>query len=177
MCLPSSYLYQGEVMSTHYQEHGLNYVRSEKGWLTKAYSGMKQRSTRRGHELPQFSKEALQEWCKNQTNYVTLFHSWAESGYLTKLKPSIDRKKNSEGYSFSNMRLTTFGENQKKDAANNAGERPVYQYEGTKLIGCFKSVREASRQTGITRDGINRCCNGKRLLSGGYAWKYNRMSL
>lgn len=47
-----------------------------------------------------------------------------------------------------------------------------YTLEGG-LLNTYKSVCEASRQTGIDQSSISSCCLGKRYKSaGGYIWKY-----
>lgn len=40
------------------------------------------------------------------------------------------------------------------------------------IVHEFKGVREASRDTGINRSDIGRCCNGYRKTVGGYLWKF-----
>ena len=36
----------------------------------------------------------------------------------------------------------------------------------------FANATQAERQTGIARQSIGACCNGKRKTAGGYQWKY-----
>lgn len=36
----------------------------------------------------------------------------------------------------------------------------------------YKSIKDASRQTGISNSNIGMVCNGKRKIAGGYHWKY-----
>lgn len=36
----------------------------------------------------------------------------------------------------------------------------------------YESACEASRQMGINRSSINKCCGGKQKTAGGYSWKY-----
>lgn len=36
----------------------------------------------------------------------------------------------------------------------------------------YKSIGEASRETGIDRYGISKCCCGKRVTAGGYHWRF-----
>lgn len=53
--------------------------------------------------------------------------------------------------------------------------KPVLQYSlDGNFIQEFKSVSEASRQTGISHGNITSCCNGKvyHHTAGGYIWKY-----
>ena len=46
-----------------------------------------------------------------------------------------------------------------------------YSYDGTELINEYESISEASRQTGVARPHISRCCNGGRRSAGGYIWR------
>lgn len=46
-----------------------------------------------------------------------------------------------------------------------------YSIDG-KLICKYKSVREASRVTGLQSGVIGRCCNGKLKTVGGYVWRH-----
>lgn len=39
-------------------------------------------------------------------------------------------------------------------------------------IHVYKSIGEASRETGVERSSISRCCSGERNKAGGYVWKY-----
>lgn len=39
-------------------------------------------------------------------------------------------------------------------------------------ISTYKSIGEASRETGAERSSISRCCSGERKTAGGYGWKY-----
>ncbi len=47
-----------------------------------------------------------------------------------------------------------------------------YDLEGN-LIAIFESVAEASRQSGISKTCIARCCRGERKQSKGFIWQYN----
>ncbi|MDC1276938.1 NUMOD1 domain-containing DNA-binding protein [Algibacter sp.] len=38
----------------------------------------------------------------------------------------------------------------------------------------YKSVAEASRQTGVSKTCISRCCRGEREKSGGFKWNYTK---
>ena len=48
----------------------------------------------------------------------------------------------------------------------------VQQIKDNKVIAEFYGVREASRITGIHRNSIYQCCQGKYKTAGGYVWKY-----
>lgn len=51
--------------------------------------------------------------------------------------------------------------------------RPVEQItvQGV-LKNTFKSIIEASRETGINRASINHVCTGRQKTAGGYNWQY-----
>lgn len=40
------------------------------------------------------------------------------------------------------------------------------------VIAEYKSIGEASRETGVGRSEISRCCSGERKKAGGYIWRY-----
>ncbi|WP_299430529.1 NUMOD1 domain-containing DNA-binding protein [uncultured Maribacter sp.] len=52
-------------------------------------------------------------------------------------------------------------------------KRQVLQFnlEGI-LVATYVSVAEASRQTGVSKTCISRCCRGERLHSSGFKWAY-----
>lgn len=61
---------------------------------------------------------------------------------------------------------------------NNSGKRiqhkrgvAQYDFNGN-LINTFESIVDASKQTGIERTSIYRCCNGKSKTGSGFIWKY-----
>lgn len=52
---------------------------------------------------------------------------------------------------------------------NNKRKRPVVCVETSTV---YESACEAGRQTGVFSDSINKCCNGKQHLAGGFHWKF-----
>lgn len=60
------------------------------------------------------------------------------------------------------------------------GDKPVLQIKDGEIVARYKSVSEASRQTGISRSGIgnaiyHRCYNGHHhLKAGGYEWTFEK---
>lgn len=53
--------------------------------------------------------------------------------------------------------------------------KPVLQYTKTgELIGEYKSMMKAQRQTGINQSNISSCCAGKRKSAGNYIWIYKK---
>ena len=58
---------------------------------------------------------------------------------------------------------------------NDERKKTVIQFDlKGNLLAEFQSVAEASRNTGVSRTCISRCCRGERDKSGGYIWKYEK---
>lgn len=52
-------------------------------------------------------------------------------------------------------------------------KKKVFQFSLTgKSIAQFNSVADASRDTGLSKTCISRCCRGERKQTGGFLWKY-----
>lgn len=46
------------------------------------------------------------------------------------------------------------------------------QYKNGTLVAVYKTLSDASKQTGIHLGDISECCLGKRKTAGGFTWKY-----
>jgi len=88
--------------------------RSKKGLINNMYAGQVARSLKRGHLPPIYSKEELHDWLQAMPLFHHLHHLWSAAGYDKMLVPSLDRLDNDEGYTFSNLRLVTWGANDAK---------------------------------------------------------------
>jgi len=55
---------------------------------------------------------------------------------------------------------------------NTRNGKAVQQYSGSTCVSTFRSVREATRSTGVHHSGISKVCNGHHKTAGGYVWKY-----
>ena len=57
--------------------------------------------------------------------------------------------------------------------ANESTKKKVVQYDkNDNVIKTFKSISEASRETGIATTSISYVCNNKRKTAGGYVWHF-----
>ena len=110
------------------------YYRTIKGQLTQIYYGQKVRSKENGYPPPEYTKDELREWLLGQTIYWDIYVAWIDSGYKSDLKPSIDRLDDYKGYSFSNIRITTWGINDQKgrddrrNGINNKQIQHIHQF-------------------------------------------------
>ena len=143
---------------------------------------MKIRNLKRGHgELP-YSKESFSDWMITNENFTSLINDWASSNYNVDFTPSIDRLDNSKGYSFDNIELVTWKENNKRGnrdmrlgkVLNGVSPQiPVSQFtlEG-KFIRDFVSVAEAQRHLNRPYLKITNACRGEYKQAGGFIWKF-----
>lgn len=67
-----------------------------------------------------------------------------------------------------NLRYGTRGQRVNKNRFKSVQQ---YDTEGH-LIATFKSMNDAERETGIYRNSIKLCCQGKTKTAGGYRWRY-----
>lgn len=157
--------------------------RTKEGLVSLVYLSQIFSSKRRNHKLPTYSKEMLKEWVFKQTNFEQLYNNWVNSGYKKKLKPSVDRLNDYKGYSFCNIQLITFGQNNRKShedrkkGINNKVNKAVLQFtKDGEFVREYHSMQEASRN-GFDASDICYCCKGERKTHKGFIWKYKNMEV
>lgn len=115
----------------------------------------------------------------SQDSYHILFRNWEESNYSSNLSPSIDRIDDYGIYSFDNIQLMTWEQNNRKgnhyqkNGLNRKNSIAVNQYtlDGDFLTS-FHSLMEAERQTGVSNTSISRVCRNLAHTAGGFKWEY-----
>ncbi len=155
--------------------------RSKKGFTSKVYNDQVALSKKRGYEAPKYTREELREWLLNQKLFHKLHKEWAESNYDRWLAPSIDRLDDYKTYSFDNIQLMTWKENDRKgkddmfNGINNKRSKSVIQYDSNmNFIKEYHSLTQAERETGCFHSNITKCCNNHPAYPrcGGFKWKY-----
>lgn len=163
------------------RERSKKYKRSKNGIISKIYNHQRESSKKRGHRPPEYSKESLSDWLYSQELFHKLFEEWKQSGYKTRLKPSVDRKNDDIHYCMNNIQLMTWGENDEKAKRDHKSgrlkydQKPVEQYtRNGEFRECYDSINEAERKTGVPSGNIVKACIGHKHYShaGGYVWKY-----
>lgn len=156
--------------------------RSLSGKIGRMHQNQVRSSKIRKHPMPNYAKQELIDWCLAQPLYHELHKTWKRSGYETNLAPSCDRIDDYKPYTLDNIKLVTWGDNNRKSHAdrkqgiNNKASKEVVQYSirrKTKVAAYF-SAREAERTTGINNANIIQCCRGKAQTAGGYKWRYSK---
>lgn len=166
-------------------EQQVEYRKTFPGVVSVIYNNQKRNSKRRGHNPPNYSLDELREWIKSRINFQELWYNWVESDYNTLLKPSCDRKKDNLPYTFSNLQLMTWLQNNNKASTDMRSgklivtanpQKPVIQLTlDGEIVNSFISIAEASRVTGISNAEIAIVCRGdrNRKKAGGFKWRFN----
>ena len=115
------------------------------GKIKNIYGGQVCHSKSRGHDKPSYTKNELVEYLVSNEEFIKLYQEWVESDYSRGLAPSIDRLDNNCGYSFDNIRITTWHENNYKEllkkGAYNQNSKPKEHYESNPVRRCnFRSI-------------------------------------
>ena len=167
-----------ERVRNNYIRVGKTYDNSYKGVIRVLYKTMKRHQKLRPHEedkLP-FTKQEFKIWLEGN-NYKSRYEVWVGSGYDSKLKPSVDRLNDFEGYSFDNMRLVTWEDNrthQKEDILSGTGTSGKrccnigkYSKDG-KLLKTYISYQEVRREEGYC---VHYPLKNSSLCKNGFIWK------
>ena len=161
-------------------EKDLIFRRSKDGWAFNIYKRQRRSSRERNHPFDAYTLSELKQWVFAQEIFHTLHKEWVESNYETKKTPSLDRLDDYKPYTFGNLRIVTWKENDekfhvdRKAGINNKTNTPVRQYSKTgEFIAEFYSCSAAGRALGIDPGGITACRKGKLKTSGGFVWKKN----
>jgi len=156
------------------------YRKTKLGFIERMYAQQCARSKRRNHNLPSYTLKELTAWILNKDIFHILFDEWEKSNHNKDLSPSIDRIDDSIGYSFSNIRIVTWAENNTKgnydrrNGNNNKASSNVIQMDFfCNIIAYHYSIASAARETGINRGSINKCCLVKQKQAGGFYWIKN----
>ena len=159
--------------------HWQKYYRSKVGKIAHAFQTHKLRSKEKGWQPPTYTREELIHWAMSQDSYHILFRNWEESNYSSNLSPSIDRIDDYGIYSFDNIQLITWEQNNHKGrhyqkiGLNRKNSIAVNQYtlDGD-FLNSFHSLIEAERQTGVSNASISRVCRNPTHTAGGFKWEY-----
>ena len=155
----------------------LSYCKTEKGVIRVIYKTQVSNSKRRGHELPEYTKEQLFEWLYNN-GFKELYDIWKNSNFDKKLKPSCDRQDDYKNYSLDNIKLTTWDNNNKNQITDRymgrstSGKicKKLLQLDSNKnLIAEYVSFNSARRSM---KYSMERAIRSGRNDRNGFYWIY-----
>ena len=131
--------------------------------------------------MPNYSIDELIVWAMSSAVFHRLYYEWKKSNYDKWLKPSFDRLDDYKPYSFDNLQIVTWRDNDGKFkhdikyGINNKQNKAVAQcLISGEMLAKYYSLRSAERLTGIPHGDISNCCNGKNKSAGGYVWVFVR---
>ncbi len=120
---------------------------TEKGVIRVLYKTQKRHSKARGHPEPSYTKNEFRKWLYDN-GYKELYDAWVQSGYDKWKKPSCDRIDDYKGYSFDNIRLTTWKENKDKQTKDRLLHRST---SGE----CCKSVQRLDSEGNVLKEWVS----------------------
>lgn len=153
-----------------YYESTKKYQNSPKGVLNTIYRNQLTKQKRKGIKVNYTYEEFKNKYLEDDI-YLKLYNNWLKSGYLSDYKPSFDRIDNKKDYSFDNLQIITWKENNDKGRKENYKKVDMYDLDGN-YIKTYNSIIEASKEVNIYKSNISACCKGKSKTSAGYIWKY-----
>ena len=149
----------------------IEYSKTDKHIITSLYAKQKSKSKERGHPPPVYTKKELHQYIVKHPDYKIIYDNWINSSCNKWFRPSIDRLDNSKGYSFDNIRLTTWSINHKAEALLKS--EPIYildRYNNI-IIEKYDSIMDVSRSLKVGSAEISEICrldNGKQKFN--YIW-------
>lgn len=161
----------------------LKNAKTKLGVIKKIYRGQIGSCKARGHNLPSYTKDAFIKWCLDSDIFHDMYIKWVESDYNRWTIPSVDRINDYLSYSFSNIQILTWRENNikshkdRREGRNNKMSKEVVQLDKNGIfIKNYYSMSQASRDLNILVGNICNCCKGKRQYAGGFKWEYYQSS-
>ncbi len=165
------------------KEQLLKYKKTKKGVIQKIYDGQIQSSKKRNHLPPEYTKEELSNFLLNSIIFNNLFKIWEESNYLKLRKPSVDRLKYTDGYTFNNIQIVdweTNNLNHHKDVITGIDKRTskkVFCYSLDNIfIKEYVSLAAAARELKLHYQLIANTCNKNQTQTGGYIFYWELLS-
>lgn len=116
--------------------------------------------------------------CEEWLNYPQSFIDWSiANGFKQDLVIDKDILCDELGvspkvYSPKTCQWITLSENSKYTNKHKKSEKVIQYSVKGEYIGTYSSAQEAGDALGIAPSNINRVCNNKRKLAGGFQWKY-----
>jgi len=128
----------------------------------RMYNNQRQNSKKRGRPYPNYSYEEFKEYLFKETNYKELYKAYEESGFDKYLAPSTDRKNPLGNYTFDNIQIITWQDNNRKGADEahlTTKPNKVIHYQLNGEVRVYDSIIEASEKTNTKQGHISRSCN------------------
>ena len=148
--------------------------RTKIGMIKLMYRTQVKSSIDRGHKYPEYTQQEFIDWLMAKSKFHELYTCWREADFKADLKPSVDRKDDSKGYSFENIGLTTWRVNRLKETKKQ--KKQVLQLSITgEVLNEFESVSAAARSVGSSVSPISKACKSGCRTVKGFKWCYKKV--
>lgn len=155
-----------------YYENIKKYQKTPKWVLNTIYRNQLLRQKRHGIKVEYTYEEFKNKYIKDET-FIELYKKWVKNDYIIDLKPSFDRIDNNNNYTFDNLQIITWKENNDKGRKEHSKKVRQYDLNGN-YIRTYNSIIEASKETNTYHANISACCKGKLNKTNNYIWKYDK---
>lgn len=131
-------------------------------------------------QRPDYTRDEFVAAFIDDPEFLRLFENWKKADYPVKgVKPSFDKIDDSRPYTFDNIQVVTWTENNAKEGRlRKIGKSSFKRYTPViqlsldgKILDTFISICEAARQTQGHDGHISEVIRGMRETSGGYKWR------
>lgn len=153
-----------------YYESTKKYQMTPKGVLNTIYRNQLLKQKRKNINVNYTYEEFKEKYLHNGT-YLKLYDNWVKNNYASELKPSFDRIDRTKDYSFDNLQIITWKENNEKGRKEHSKKVNMYDLNGN-YIKTYNSIIEASEENNLNHANITSCCKGRLNKTGNYIWKY-----
>ncbi len=127
------------------------------GLVSDIYYHQKRNSLKRKHNLPEYTKNELYEYLSGNEIFNNMFILWEQSNYELNLRPTVNRKNDYKGYSFTNIEPMTYKENiqkasyDRKNGINNKVSKTVIKLDENEEEICrYPSIQMCIREEKIS---------------------------
>lgn len=147
------------------------YYRSFDGRIRKMWETASRRTRDKGHKGQMISQEKFFELASNSKEYKQLYKQWEDSGFATRLTPTLDRRDATKGYLPDNLQFLTYSSNvikgnQEYDKRPYEARQITVKAVKDKKTKTFKSLSEVSRFLNVHKSTITRAIQQGKPVDG-----------
>jgi hypothetical protein len=149
------------------ENYSIDPKQSKEDLLRSIYTLQKRNSKKRGHKPPAYSFGEFRDWALNDPEFIEVYNDWVDSGYAQDKRPSCDRIFDNKGYSFDNIKWTTYKENISKSKGQQQKRIAIIDKSGA-VVAIFFGISAATRLLRISRESIVNSIKNKTTHNGHY---------
>ena len=155
------------------REETREYYKTKQGLISRIHNHQIRKSKIRGHNPPSYTRIELFSYLIEDDCFNQLYDNWVASNYLKNLIPSLDRINDYKGYSFDNIRITTWQENNKKayrdrkNGVNNKINVAVLKLDSNfNILTEYHSIIDAARKNNKTGGAMHHFASNPKIRNG-----------